>query len=132
MNALFIYIFSLCLCLSLDYKVVHFFFCFSCSSSSSSIPEWMSWIFDSSGPPPKVMANQSPPILERRKRRALRKLWTKASSRAWRSNLLPCGGLTDASFSCVYRSATVVGEFGDFFGETRFSDRNQLPSLGCQ
>lgn len=40
---------------------------------------------------------------------------TKASSRAWRSNLLPCGGLTDASYSSVYRSATVVGEFGRFF-----------------
>jgi hypothetical protein len=42
-------------------------------------------------------------------------LATKASSRAWRSNLLHCGGLTDASFSSVYRSATVVGEFGRFF-----------------
>jgi hypothetical protein len=47
--------------------------------------------------------------------RALRKLCNESFLRAWRSNLLPCGGLTDASFFSVYRSATVVGEFGRFF-----------------
>jgi hypothetical protein len=122
-NKRFVYIYILSLSLSTT----------KLCTSSSSIPEWMSWIFDSSRPPPKVIANQYPPILERRKRvqsfaKSLqRKLVQELAvvTSLWRTKW--CKFLLSIDLGKLF-----VGKIWGFFGETRFSDRNQLPSLGCQ